>query len=53
MTEVTITTHDGKVYTDPSKIKVPRNERTELFYHLLETFVPPEEKSNTTDDKTA
>ena len=53
MIEVTITTQDGKVYTDPIKIQVPINERTELFYHLLETFVPPEEKSNTTDDKTA
>lgn len=52
MIEVTITTHDGKVYTDPSKIKVPRNERTELFYHLLETYTPPEKKV-TTDDKTA
>lgn len=41
---VTITTHDGKVYTDPSKIKIPRNENTELFYQLLENYVCPKEK---------
>lgn len=40
---VTITTADGKVYTDPSKIKIPRNEKTELFYHILENFVPQNE----------
>lgn len=37
---VTITTHDGKVYTDPSKIKIPRNENTEMFYRILENYVP-------------
>lgn len=41
---VTITTHDGKVYTDPSKIKIPRNENTERFYQLLENYVCPKEK---------
>lgn len=37
---VTITTHDGKVYTDPSKIKIPRNEHTEAFYRFLENYKP-------------
>lgn len=37
---VTITTCDGKVYTDPGKIKVPRNENTEMFYHILESLDP-------------
>ena len=41
---VTITTHDGKIYTDPSKIKIPRNENTELFYQLLENYVCPKGK---------
>lgn len=35
---VTITTHDGRVYTDPSQIKVLRNENTEMFYRFLESF---------------
>lgn len=35
---VTITTHDGKVYTNPEDIKVPRNENTEMFYQFLERF---------------
>ena len=43
---VTITTHDGKVYTDPSKIKVTRNEKTEMFYRFLETFVPEQKEES-------
>ena len=35
---VTITTHDGKVYTNTEDIKVPRNENTEMFYQFLERF---------------
>ena len=41
MVTVTITTHDGRVYTDPGKIKIPRNEKTEMLYHLLESYEPP------------
>lgn len=37
---VTITTHDGKVYTDPNKIHIPRNSNTESFYRLLEAYIP-------------
>lgn len=44
---VTITTADGKVYTDPSKIKIPRNENTEAFYRMLENYVP---KTTTKED---
>lgn len=36
---VTIITHDGKVYTDPGQIEVPRNETTEMFYQLLESHL--------------
>lgn len=36
--KVTITTSDGKVYTDPSKIKIVRNENTESFYRMLENY---------------
>lgn len=40
--KVIITTHDGTVYTDPTKIKVPRNDNTEAFYRMLENFKPPQ-----------
>ena len=33
---VTITTHDGRVFTDPSLVQIPRNENTEKFYLFLE-----------------
>ena len=52
MANVTITTHDGVVYTDPSQIKIPRNEHTELLYRMLENY-HPEKKEIETDDKTA
>lgn len=35
---VTITTQDGKTYTDPKNIQVPRNKNTEAFYCALERF---------------
>ena len=35
---VTITTHDGQVFTDPSLISIPRNENTENFYRFLENY---------------
>lgn len=35
---VTITTHDGQVFTDPSLIKIPRNDNTENFYRFLESY---------------
>lgn len=38
MANVIITTHDGKVYTNPEDIKVERNENTEMFYRFLENF---------------
>ena len=41
---VTLTTHDGKVYTDTSKIEIPRNEHTEMFYQMLENYVPKTDK---------
>ena len=44
---VTITTHDGRVFTDPSQIKVTRNENTEMFYRLLENFAFNKEKKET------
>lgn len=43
---ITITTHGGKVYTDPSQIKVYRNEKTEMFYRFLENFVPQQKEDS-------
>lgn len=34
---VTITTHDGCIFTDPSLVQIPRNENTEKFYLFLES----------------
>ncbi len=45
--KVLITTHDGKVYTDPSKIKVPRNINTESFYRILENVPSPKKNEST------
>lgn len=36
---VTIVTRDGKVYTDPTKVHIPRNKDTEAFYRMVENFV--------------
>lgn len=44
--QVTIKTQDGKAYTDPGRIRVPRNKNTESFYRLLENFKPkPKEET--------
>lgn len=48
---VTITTHDGKVYTDPCQIHIPRNEITKVFYEMLDTYIP--EKQPLKKDETA
>lgn len=49
--KVLITTHDGKVYTDPSKIEVPRNVNTESFYRILENDIPSPKKNESTTFK--
>lgn len=48
---VTITTADGKVYTDPKLITVPRTPKTERFYRMLEDYEPPVEKSNSREEE--
>ncbi|MGO5051454.1 hypothetical protein ACTQ6A_02885 [Lachnospiraceae bacterium LCP25S3_G4] len=45
--QVRIITADGKIYTDPTKVRYPRTENTEAFYRFLENFKPKKE------DKTA
>lgn len=49
MGKVTIRTNDGKVYTDPRQIHIPRNEKTEMFYRIVDQYRP--EKCD--KDKTA
>mgnify|MGYP001095290751 FL=1 len=44
--KVFITTYDGKMYTDPSKIKVPRNTNTENFYRILENDILSAKKND-------
>lgn len=50
MGKVTIKTADGKVYTNPGEIHIPRNEKTEMFYRIVDQYVPGEQH---TEDKTA
>jgi hypothetical protein len=47
---VTIRTSDGRVYTDPSQIHIPRNEKNEMFYRIVDQFKAPEKPSK---EKTA
>lgn len=40
---VIIQTRDGKIYTDPKKVHIARNKDTELFYRLVENYVPTQQ----------
>lgn len=40
---VTIKMNDGKVYTEPDKIKIERNEGTEMLFRILEEYEKKEE----------
>ncbi len=40
---VTITMSNGEVHTDPYKVKIERNQNTELFYKILEDYEKKEE----------
>lgn len=42
MAKVTIRTSDGKVYTDPSKIHIPRIEKYAEFYRIVDQYEPKE-----------
>ena len=43
MPTVEIITSDGRVYTDPREVKIERNEKTEMFFVMLENFNPDDE----------
>lgn len=48
---VTIRTSDGKVYTDPSKVFIPRNDKMAAFYRIVDEYKP--KNKNKDEDKTA
>lgn len=50
MGKVTIKTADGKVYTNPNDIHIPRNEKTEMFYRIVDKY---EMGNKNNEDKTA
>lgn len=50
MAVIEIITGDGIVYTEPGEIKIERNEETEQFFKLLETFKAKEELGKETED---
>lgn len=39
---------DGIRYTDPSKVHIPRDEKTEAFYKMVENYVPKPKKDKGT-----
>lgn len=41
---ITVRTSDGKVYTDPRQVRIERNEKTEMFYRMVENYKPKEKK---------
>lgn len=47
---VTVRTSDGKTYTNPKDVHIPRNEKTESFYRMVLEHDYPEKK---TKDETA
>lgn len=49
MAVIEIITGDGIVYTEPGEIKIERNEETEQFFKLLETFKAKEELGKETE----
>ena len=49
---VLIQTRDGKVYTDPADVHITRAEH-ELFYSMVEGYVPPPDKEEETKEASA
>ena len=47
MANIRIITKDGKVYTDPKEVHIPRNEKYEMLYRIVENYKPVEKKEGT------
>ncbi len=46
---VLIQTKDGKIYTDPTQVHITRDDH-ELFYSMVEGYVPPRNKEQETKE---
>ncbi len=45
---------DGVRYTNPADVFIPRNEKTEMFYRIVENYQPKEKpKAEKQEDGTA
>ena len=46
---------DGIRYTNPADVHIPRNEQTEMFYRIVENYIPKKEpnKQEKQGDETA
>lgn len=44
---VRIITNDGKVHLNPEEVHIPRNEKYEMFYRILENYKPVRKKDET------
>lgn len=44
---VRIITNDGKIHTNPEEIHIPRNEKYEMLYRIVENYCPEKEKDVT------
>ena len=44
---VRIITSDGKVHENPEEVHIPRNEKYEMFYRIVENYRPEKKKDGT------
>lgn len=44
MVHIIMTTVEGKNYSNPEKIEMRRNEKTEIFYKFVENFAKEKQK---------
>jgi len=44
---VRIITSDGKVHLNPEEVHIPRNEKYEAFYRIVENYKPVQKKDET------
>lgn len=44
---IRIITSDGKVHMNPEEVHIPRNEKYETFYRMVENYEPVKKKDET------
>ena len=47
MVTVRIITSDGKVYTNPKDVHIPRNKKYAIFYRIVDNYKPVNKKDET------